>query len=164
MECGPPEAERRFGLFGSKHPNRRQTTARDRFLVAPWRAHAAGRVALDSKDTRMVTVGMYYDVVPGKGPVFTAKFQEVIAALGAVPGHKATYLYQRVSDPDSYAILSEWEDQQSFLAFIRSDTFRQVTTWGKDEVLRNPPRHKIYPRVEDIGRPGPAASGAADSP
>jgi heme-degrading monooxygenase HmoA len=98
---------------------------------------------------------MYYDVIADKAPLFTAKFKEVIAALDKVPGHKATYLYQRVDDPFSYAILSEWDDQQAFLDFIRSDTFRSVTAWGRETVLRNPPRHKIYPRSEDIGRPTP---------
>jgi heme-degrading monooxygenase HmoA len=105
----------------------------------------------------VVTVGMYYDVIPEKAGLFTAKFREVIAVLGTIPGHKATYLYQRVDDPDSFAVLSEWEDQASFLGFIRSDTFRQVTAWGREEVLRNPPRHKIYPRSEDVGRPAPTS-------
>ena len=104
----------------------------------------------------MVTVGMYYDVIPGKAGLFTAKFRDVLAALEATPGHKATHLYQRVDDPDSFAVLSEWDDQDSFLAFIRSDTFRAVTAWGRDQVLRNPPRHKVYPRAEDVGRPAPS--------
>ncbi len=101
----------------------------------------------------MVTVGMYYDVIPEKAELFTGKFREVIAALGNVDGHKTTYLYQRVDDPHSYAIISEWTDRQAFLDFIRSDLFRQVTTWGREEVLRNPPRHTIYPSAEEIGRP-----------
>jgi heme-degrading monooxygenase HmoA len=104
--------------------------------------------------SNVVTVGMYYDVLPGQGPAFVAKFREVIDAMNrAVPGHKATYLYQRVDDPESFAILSEWEDQASFLAFIRSDEFRRVTAWGREGILRNPPQHKIYPRSEDLGRP-----------
>lgn len=103
----------------------------------------------------LVTVGMYYDVIPEKAELFVAKFREVIAALDSVAGHKVTYLYQRVDDPFSYAIMSEWSDRQSFLDFIRSDAFRQVTSWGREQVLRNAPRHKIYPRAEDIGRPAP---------
>ena len=103
----------------------------------------------------MVTVGMYYDVIPDKAPMFVAKFQEVIGLLGGVPGHKASYLYQKVDDPHSYAIISEWDDAQAFHDFIKSDLFRGVTTWGREQVLRGAPRHKIYPRAEDIGRPGP---------
>jgi len=100
---------------------------------------------------------MYYDVIPEKADLFTAKFRDVIAALGTIPGHKETFLYQRVDDPYSYAIMSEWDDQQAFFDFIRSETFRQVTSWGREQVLRNAPRHKIYPRSEDIGRPSPSA-------
>ncbi|HEV3121838.1 MAG TPA: antibiotic biosynthesis monooxygenase [Isosphaeraceae bacterium] len=101
----------------------------------------------------MVTVGMYYDVIPEKAPAFVAKFQEVIALLGSMPGHRESFLYQRVDDPYSYAILSEWDNADAFYAFLRSDTFRQVTTWGREQILRNRPRHKIYPRAEDLGPP-----------
>jgi heme-degrading monooxygenase HmoA len=111
----------------------------------------------------VVTVGMYYDVIPEKAPLFTAKFREVLAALDGTAGHKVSYLYQRVDDPHSYAILSEWDDEQSFYQFIRSDAFKQVTAWGREQVLRGAPRHKIYPRTEEIGRPSPpATSGAGD--
>jgi heme-degrading monooxygenase HmoA len=103
----------------------------------------------------VVTVGMYYDVIPDKAPMFVAKFQEVIALLAKVAGHKSSFLYQKVDDPYSYAILSEWDDPAGFYEFLRSDTFRQVTTWGREQILRNPPRHKIYPRGEDMGRPSP---------
>lgn len=103
----------------------------------------------------MVTVGMYYDVIPGQGEAFRAKFAAVVAALQGAAGHKSSFLYQRVDDPDSYAILSEWHDTQAFQTFIRSEAFHAVTAWGRAEVLRNPPRHKIYPRSEEIGgRPG----------
>ncbi len=101
----------------------------------------------------MVTVGMYYDVIPEKAEVFTTKFREVIGVLATIPGHKSSYLYQRVDDPYSFAVISEWDDEKSFLEFIRSATFRSVTTWGREQVLRSMPRHKIYPRSEDIGRP-----------
>jgi heme-degrading monooxygenase HmoA len=96
---------------------------------------------------------MYYDVIPEKSGMFTSKFQEVIKLLNTIEGHKVTYLYQRVDDPDSFAVLSEWDDREAFLAFVKSDTFRSVTQWGKEQVLRGAPRHKIYPRAEDMGRP-----------
>lgn len=101
----------------------------------------------------MVTVGLYYDVIPEKAPLFTAKFQELLELMRNISGHKESYLYHRVDDPYSYAIISEWEDPQSFQDFVRSETFRQVTSWGRQEILRHPPRHKIYPRAEDLGRP-----------
>ena len=101
----------------------------------------------------MVTVGMYYDVLPGQGSAFQAKFEAVVAALRTAVGHKSSFLYQRVDDPDSYAIISEWDDSEAFHGFIRSEEFRQVTAWGRSTALRNAPRHKIYPRSEDLGRP-----------
>jgi heme-degrading monooxygenase HmoA len=100
----------------------------------------------------MVTVGMYYDVIAGKDAQFRAKFQEVLAALQTMPGHKQSFLYQRVDEPGSYAILSEWTDREKFLEFIHSDVFRQVTRWGREQVLRGAPRHTIYPTAEELGR------------
>jgi heme-degrading monooxygenase HmoA len=102
----------------------------------------------------MVTVGMYYDVLAGESARFRAKFQEVLAQLQTIPGHTQSFLYQRVDDPDSYAVLSEWEDRQAFLDFIRSDVFHQVTRWGRENVLRGVPRHTIYPSAEELGRGG----------
>jgi chlorite dismutase len=101
----------------------------------------------------MVTVGLFYDVVPGKAPLFTAKFRDVLGLLRLMPGHASSYLYQRVDDPDSFAILSEWSDPNAFFEFLRSDAFRQTADWGREEVLRAAPRHKIYPRAEDLGPP-----------
>jgi heme-degrading monooxygenase HmoA len=99
----------------------------------------------------MVTVGMYYEVIPGQGATFQAKFAAVAQALKAANGHQSSYLYQRVDEPDSYAILSEWNDADAFHQFIKSDAFREVTAWGRANVLRGRPRHEIYPRSEEVG-------------
>ena len=101
----------------------------------------------------MVTVGLYYDVLPEKAAVFEEKFTQVLAVLKQMKGHRQSFLYRRVDDPHSYAIISEWDGEADFKAFIQSEAFRNVTTWGREEVLRGMPRHKIYPRSEDIGRP-----------
>lgn len=101
----------------------------------------------------MVTIGLFYDVLPGEGERFRAKFAEVVEALRTGAGHRSSLLYQQVDDPDSYAILSEWDDRDAFQTFIRSEAFRSVTSWAREAVLRRPPRHKIYPRAEDFGRP-----------
>lgn len=106
----------------------------------------------------MLTIGMYYDVLPDKAKLFEEKFFEVLKLMQGLKGHKQSFLYHRVDDPNSYAIIAEWDSQEDFTAFIRSDAFRQVTTWGREQVLRGPPRHKVYPRSEDMGRPGPAAA------
>jgi len=101
----------------------------------------------------MVTVGMYYEVIPEKDALFRAKFQDVLAVLKRTAGHTRSDLYQRVEDPHSYAILSEWASRDAFLDFIRSEVFRQVTSWGREQVLRGAPRHTIYPGAEELGRP-----------
>jgi heme-degrading monooxygenase HmoA len=101
----------------------------------------------------MITIGLYYDMLPGKGAEFEGKFFAVLDAMKGVPGHTESYLYRRVDDPDSYVIISEWGTQDEFTAFIRSQAFRDVTRWGRENVLRRAPRHKIYPRSEDIGGP-----------
>ena len=44
----------------------------------------------------------------------------------------------------SYVILSEWQTREAFQAFLQSDAFKQVTAWGKTEILRGRPRHKVY--------------------
>jgi heme-degrading monooxygenase HmoA len=111
----------------------------------------------------MLTIGLYYDVIPEKAKQFEDKFVDVLNLMKGMKGHKQSYLYRRVDDPHSYAIIGEWETQEDFAAFIRSDAFRAVTSWGREQVLRGAPRHKIYPRSEDMGRPvataesGPAA-------
>ena len=108
----------------------------------------------------MLTIGLYYDVIPEKAQLFEDKFVEVLKLMNGMNGHKQSFLYRRVDDPHSYAIIAEWETQENFMAFVRSDAFKQVTTWGREQVLRGPPRHKIYPRSEDMGRPGPTSNSS----
>ena len=98
----------------------------------------------------MITVGLYYDVKPGKEKIFEDKFEDVLGVLGSQSGHKASFLYHQVNRPNSYAILSEWENQGDFLDFIKSDLFRQVTNWGLDGILERRPSHKIYGRERDL--------------
>jgi heme-degrading monooxygenase HmoA len=102
----------------------------------------------------IVTVGLYYEVKPGKAEAFIAKFEEVVAALRQGPGHRESHLYRRVDDADSFAILSEWDSREAFLSFLKSEAFAAVTRWGLGEALRSRPRHRIYPRVESLDRPG----------
>jgi heme-degrading monooxygenase HmoA len=92
----------------------------------------------------MVTVGMNYHVLPGKQGDFEAKFQAVITALKAAPGHTSSTLWKDVADDASYLITSEWNDEQAFREFIQSDAFRAVTNWGKEQILSGRPQHKVY--------------------
>lgn len=101
----------------------------------------------------MLTIGLYYEVIEGKGQEFEEKFFSVVELMKTMPGHQSSDLYKKVNDPESYAIIGEWETQDDFLGFIRSDAFRDVTNWGLEAILRSRPRHKIYPKSEDMTRP-----------
>ena len=92
----------------------------------------------------MTTIGMHYDVVSGKEEEFETGFINVLEHLKAVSGHVESHLYEDVQSVGSYVIFSQWESKESFEAFIHSPTFKQVTAWGKAEILRGRPKHKVY--------------------
>ena len=92
----------------------------------------------------MITVGMNYHVLPGKEADFEEKFAGVIGALNAADGHTSSTLWKDVSDGASYLITSEWSDEQAFRDFIQSQAFRDVTSWGAEQILSGRPQHKIY--------------------
>jgi heme-degrading monooxygenase HmoA len=92
----------------------------------------------------MTTIGMHYDVIAGKEQEFEQGFNSVVAHLAKVPGHVQSRLYEDVNSAGSYVIFSEWETKESFEAFIHSADFKNVTNWGKSEILRSRPRHKVY--------------------
>lgn len=92
----------------------------------------------------MTTIGMHYDVLPGKEQVFINGFDAVLQALTKVEGHVQSRVYEDVGHRGSYLIVSEWGSQAAFDAFIASDAFRAVTNWGKEQVLRGRPQHKVY--------------------
>ena len=92
----------------------------------------------------MITVGMNYHVIEGKEQDFEEKFAAVIGALNSAEGHTTSTLWKDVSDGASYLITSEWSEEQAFTDFIQSDAFRAVTNWGKEQILSDRPRHKVY--------------------
>ena len=92
----------------------------------------------------MITVGMNYQVIEGKQQDFEDKFAGVIDAFNAADGHTKSSLWKDVADGASYLITSEWTDENAFTEFIRSDAFRAVTNWGKEQILACRPQHKIY--------------------
>lgn len=92
----------------------------------------------------MITVGMNYHVLEGKQQDFENKFAAVIEALNAAEGHTSSTLWKDVTDDASYLITSEWSDEAAFSSFIQSQAFRDVTNWGKEQILSDRPRHKIY--------------------
>ena len=92
----------------------------------------------------MITVGMNYHVLPGKQADFEQKFAAVMGALNAAEGHTHSTLWKDVSDDASYLITSEWSDEKAFVDFIQSAAFKEVTTWGKEQILSGRPQHKVY--------------------
>lgn len=92
----------------------------------------------------MITVGMNYNVISGKEQDFETKFAGVIDALNAAEGHSHSTLWKDVSNGSCYLITSEWSDEQAFKDFIQSDAFRDVTNWGKEQILSGRPQHKVY--------------------
>jgi heme-degrading monooxygenase HmoA len=92
----------------------------------------------------MITVGMNYRVLEGKEREFEDKFAAVLSALQSAAGHDESHLYQDLCDRTSYLIVSQWSDEQAFREFIHSQAFKDVTNWGKEQILSDRPRHKIY--------------------
>ncbi len=92
----------------------------------------------------MITVGMNYHVISGKEKEFEEKFEAVVSALKDASGHLSSTLWKDVKQSSSYMITSEWAEESDFQNFVSSDTFRQVTNWGKSEILAGRPVHRIY--------------------
>lgn len=104
----------------------------------------------------MITIGMNYLVRQGKEEVFERAFYEVIAAMKSESGHKKSKLYRDCAEENNYLILSEWNSQQDFNNFIRSDKFAKVTNWGKEEILLKRPEHVTY--VQHMNSPQEGSS------
>ena len=92
----------------------------------------------------MTTIGMHYDVIPGKEAEFEAGFLGVLEHLKGVPGHVETHLFHDVANRGSYLILREWQSKEPFDAFLQSDAFKGAKAWGRADILRARPRHRIY--------------------
>ena len=92
----------------------------------------------------MTTIGMHYDVIPGKEQEFEKGFLAVIDHLKTVVGHVESKLYEDVASVGSYLIFSQWDSRESFDRFMQSPEFARVTSWGRAEILRGRPRHKVY--------------------
>ncbi len=87
---------------------------------------------------------MHYDVIAGKEEEFEKGFLGVLALIKTLPGHVESHMYEDIQSKGSYVILSDWENKESFEKFIHSDEFKKAVAWGKAEILRGRPRHKVY--------------------
>jgi len=92
----------------------------------------------------MITIGMNYKVIPGKGESFEKMFNKVLVVMNDMDGHSKSFLYKDVNDGQSYLIASEWSSKDAFDAFMSSEEFRKVADWGKESILAGRPEHKVY--------------------
>ena len=93
----------------------------------------------------MVTIGMNYFVLPGKEQIFEDACQRVVETMQGIDGHDESFLYRRITgDERAYLIVSRWQSEDAFKAFVASDAFKKVTSWGKQNILVGPPRHTTY--------------------
>ena len=84
----------------------------------------------------MITIGMNYQVLPGKEDAFETKFRDVLATFERGAGHCASHLYREIGAQQTYLIHSEWETREACQEFIRSDAFRSaVRTAASGESL-----------------------------
>ncbi len=92
----------------------------------------------------MVTIGMNYSVLPGKEDVFERAFLQVLSVMNNFPGHTKSHLYKEIEKPNCYLIVSDWNDKIAFDDFVKSDAFKKVTNWGKEQILSGRPQHQVY--------------------
>ena len=93
----------------------------------------------------MVTIGMNYTVLPGKERIFEDACDRVVQTMRGIEGHDESQIYRRIDgDEPVYLIVSRWESEDAFDAFIASDAFKKVTSWGRENILSGPPRHTTY--------------------
>lgn len=92
----------------------------------------------------MLTVGMNYQVLPGREKDFEDVFAGVLKVMADISGHTKSHLYRDVFDSSSYVIISDWSDREAFDGFIQSERFKNVANWGKTQVLAGRPSHQYY--------------------
>ena len=109
----------------------------------------------------MVTVGMNYHVLEGKGEIFETVFKKVIGIMSKLDGHVKTDLFSKTDDRNCYLIMSEWSDRAAFDGFIASEQFRSVANWGKEEVLAGRPSHEYYGSDADCSKSAHSGSPSA---
>lgn len=92
----------------------------------------------------MTTIGMHYDVIAGKEEEFERGFLGVLDYLKTVPGHVESHMYEDVQVVGSYVIFSQWDSKEAFEKFTHSAEFAKVVAWGRAEMLRGRPKHRVY--------------------
>ncbi|PIQ24174.1 antibiotic biosynthesis monooxygenase [bacterium (Candidatus Blackallbacteria) CG17_big_fil_post_rev_8_21_14_2_50_48_46] len=91
----------------------------------------------------MITFGLNYDVKAEHVDEFVGIAKKALELINTLEGHVKTVLYSNVEKPNSFMIYSEWESDEPFRNFMRSDAFKQVQTMSVD-MLENRPKHSLY--------------------
>lgn len=91
----------------------------------------------------MITFGLNYDVKDEFVQQFLDISHQALALIKTLEGHVRTVLYSDVDQPHSFLIYSEWETDDQFRAFIKSEAFKNVQNMSRDMLLDRP-KHKIY--------------------
>lgn len=99
----------------------------------------------------MITFGLNYDVKADFVEAFLKVSHQTLAAMDSFDGHVETILYSNVDKPRSFLIYSEWETDEQFRDFMKSEAFKSVQNMSRD-MLEERPRHKIY-ETKKMGRP-----------
>ena len=92
----------------------------------------------------MVTIGMDYRTLPGKEQEFIDNFRAVLAAINEADGHDESHLYEDADEKGSFLIVSNWNEHEAYQEFIQSDAFKEVTSFAKENILAERPKHKVY--------------------
>jgi heme-degrading monooxygenase HmoA len=93
----------------------------------------------------VVTIGMNYQVLAGKEQIFEDACAKVVQTMEGIDGHDHSEIYKSISSDDpAYLIVSRWQSEDAFQAFIASDAFKKVTNWGKENILAGRPSHTTY--------------------
>ena len=89
---------------------------------------------------------MNYFVLPGKEQIFEDACKNVVETMKGIDGHDESHLYREVGELEeaAYLIVSRWQSEEAFRAFVASDAFKKVTNWGKENILSRRPSHTTY--------------------
>jgi heme-degrading monooxygenase HmoA len=93
----------------------------------------------------VVTIGMNYFVRAGKERIFEDACAHVVEVMQGATGHDRSEIYRKLGEgTPTYLIVSRWGSEEEFQAFVASDAFKKVTSWGALNILEGRPRHTTY--------------------
>lgn len=92
----------------------------------------------------MINIGLYYKVREGCVDEFERLFNNAVSVImESGMGCTDARLYREVKDPMEYMLYTEWEDEKSFEAFLKSDAYKKTVEAGKG-IVEGHPKHRIF--------------------